>query len=44
MQQQLPRSMPSGAGNKPWRNSETPFLRKPTDHLLVGQDSKLEFN
>ena len=44
MQQQLTGSMPSGAGNKPWRNSETPFLRKPTDHLLVGQDSKLEFN
>ena len=44
MEQQLPGTIPSGAGNKSWRNAETPFIRPPVDPLLAGQDSHLEFN
>lgn len=43
-QQQLPGSMPSGAGNKPWRVYDDPFLRPPTDPLLAGEDGPFEFN
>ena len=41
MEMQLP-SMPSGAGNKPWR-TENPFLPSPVDPLLAGQDSAIDF-
>jgi len=44
MQQQLPATMPSGAGNKTWRSDNTPFLRRPVDPLLAGQDGEIEFN
>ena len=43
-QQQLPGSMPSGAGNKPWRVYDDPFLRPPVDRVLSGQDGVLEYN
>ncbi len=43
-QQQLPGSMPSGAGNKPWRVYDDPFLRPPVDPVLSGQDGVLEYN
>jgi hypothetical protein len=43
-QQQMPGSMPSGAGNKPWRVYDNPFLRQPTTSVQVGGDSQLEFN
>ncbi len=43
-EQQLPASMPSGAGNKPWRVYDDPFLRRPVDPLLAGQDGPIEFN
>lgn len=38
---QMPGTMPSGAGNKPYR-SESEYLRKPTDNLDVGKDSELD--
>jgi len=41
-EQQLPSTLPSGAGNKSWR-TETPFIRKPVDPLLAGQDSAIDF-
>jgi len=43
-EQQLPGSMPAGAGNKPWRGYDDPFLRRPVDPLLAGQDGPIEFN
>jgi hypothetical protein len=43
MEMQLPATMPSGAGNRPW-NIEQPFIRPPVDPLLAGQDSAIDFN
>lgn len=43
-QQQLPGSLPSGAGNKPWRVYDGPFIRPPVDPVTVGPDGPLEFN
>jgi hypothetical protein len=43
-EQQLPRTMPAGAGNKPWRVHDNPFLRPPVDPVLAGQDGQIEFN
>lgn len=44
MEQQLPGTMPLGAGNKPWRTYDNPFVRPPVDPLLAGQDSAIDFN
>lgn len=44
MEQQLPGTMPSGAGNKSWRNYDTPFLRRPVDPVIAGQDGVIEYN
>lgn len=44
MQRQFPRTMPAGAGNKPWRTYDDPFLRGPCDPLLTGQDGPIEFS
>lgn len=41
---QMPGSMPSGAGNKPWQGVDREFLEEPVDPLLAGQDSVLEFD
>jgi hypothetical protein len=43
MQAQLPRTLPSGAGNKPWRY-DNPYLNQPIDPVLAGQDGAIEFN
>jgi len=43
-EQQLPSTMPAGAGNKPWRVYDNPFLRPPVDSVLAGQDGQIEFN
>lgn len=43
VEQQLPGTVPSGAGNKPWR-IDNPFLRQPVDPLLAGEDGPIEFN
>lgn len=41
---QFPSTTPSGAGNKPWRTNNRPFLNVPTDPLLAGQDDEINFN
>lgn len=40
---QLPNTMPSGSGNKPWRWDDS-FLNDPVDPLLAGGDGVIEFN
>lgn len=40
-EQQLPSTMPAGAGNKPWRN-DNPFLDEPQDPLLAGGDGPID--
>lgn len=42
--QQLPSTMPSGAGNKPWRVYDNPFIRPPVDPVDAGPDGPLQFN
>lgn len=44
IEQQLPGTMPAGAGNKRWRNFDSPFLRKPVDPVLAGEDGILNYN
>jgi hypothetical protein len=39
---QLPRTMPAGAGNKPWR-VDTPFLEPVDDGVITPPDDTLEF-
>jgi hypothetical protein len=43
LEMQLPGSMPSGAGNKPWRVYDEPFLRRPIDPVLAGQDGPIVY-
>lgn len=40
---QLPDTMPAGAGNKPWRLEDDPFLSTPDDPLLAGTDGPIEY-
>ena len=42
-EQQLPGTMPAGAGNKPWRQDQ-PFLPGPEEQLDAGNDGVIEFN
>jgi hypothetical protein len=44
LEKQFPRTLPAGAGNKPWRNNDSPFIRPSEDPLLAGPDSEIEFN
>lgn len=44
LEKQLPQTMPAGAGNKPWRNNDSPFVNPPIDPLLSGPDGVIEFN
>lgn len=44
LEQQLPGTMPSGAGNKPWRIYDNPFLRPPVNPVTAGPDGPIEFN
>ena len=39
--QQLPRTMPLGAGNKPWRRYDDPFVPQPVDPVLAGDGGVL---
>lgn len=39
IEQQLPSTMPRGAGNKPWRRTDRPFMPKP-DHDPLQYDSQ----
>ena len=36
-------NLPKGAGNKPWRLTDDPFLEDATDPLTTGPDGELEF-
>lgn len=42
--QQLPSTMPAGAGWKPWRIWDDPFIRPPIDPIQSGPDGPIEFN
>lgn len=44
MERQFPRTTPAGAGNKPWRTNDSPFLRPPQEELLAGPDGPIEFD
>lgn len=43
LEQQLPGTMPSGAGNKPWWY-DNPFLQQPVDPVDAGPDGPLEWS
>jgi hypothetical protein len=43
LEQQLPSTMPLGAGNKPWR-WDTPFMPIPADPLDAGPDGPFEWS
>jgi hypothetical protein len=43
-QQQLPNTLPRGAGNKPWRTANNPFMPTPTDPLMAAEGGdQIEF-
>lgn len=42
--QMQPNVLPAGAGNRRYRGSMSPFLRRPVDLLTAGPDSLLEFD
>jgi hypothetical protein len=44
LEQQLPGTMPSGAGNKPWRVYDNPFVRPPYFPVDAGPDGPIEYN
>jgi hypothetical protein len=44
LEQQLPGTMPSGAGNKPWRVTDNPFVRPPYLPVTAGPDGPIEYN
>lgn len=43
-EQQLPRTMPAGAGIKPWGTYDNTFIRPPVAPVTTGQDGVLEYN
>jgi hypothetical protein len=38
-ERQMPSTMSQGAGNKPWRNFNSPFVRPPQENLETGADN-----
>jgi hypothetical protein len=44
LEQQLPGTMPAGAGNKPWRVYDNPFIRPPYNPVDAGPDGPLTYN
>ena len=42
-ERQLPGTMPRGQGTKPWRNTTSPFIRKPPQSIDAGSDGAIEF-
>lgn len=40
--QQLPNTLPVGAGNKPWHGGRSPFMPTPEDPITVGPDGLLD--
>lgn len=43
LEKQLPAQMPSGAGNKPWRMYDNPFVRPPYQPVDAGPDGPIEY-
>jgi len=43
-EQQFPGTLPAGAGNKPWRVTDDPFIPKPVDPVLAGEDGPIDLN
>ncbi len=43
LEQQMPSTLPSGAGNKPWRVYDNPFVRPPTDPVTAGPDGPITY-
>jgi hypothetical protein len=41
IEQQLPNTLPRGAGNKPWRGVGSPFMPEPTDPLADDGDGAI---
>ena len=41
---QFPDTLPSGAGNKYWRDADDPFMPTPEDPVETGPEGILEFN
>lgn len=39
----FPRTLPAGAGNKPWRDQDDPFLRQDDDNIVLPPDNDVEF-
>jgi len=44
LEQQLPGTMPSGSGNKPWRVTDNPYVRPPYLPVTAGPDGPIEYN
>lgn len=42
LERQFPRSLPAGAGQKPWRYNQDPFMPRPVDSLTTGGDGVLD--
>lgn len=40
---QFPETLPSGAGNKPWRTVDNPFLGPPSEQIEAGGDGPIDF-
>lgn len=43
-QVQYPNTLPMGAGNKPWRQTDRPFMPGPSDTIDAGGDATLNFD
>ena len=43
IEMQMPSTMPRGAGHKPWRNTNSPFMPKPEDTIDAGPDGPIDF-
>ena len=44
LEKQLPATTPAGAGNKPWRVYDNPYVRPPYFPVDAGPDGPLEYN
>lgn len=44
LEQQLPGTMPAGAGNKTWRRRNNPYVRPPYNPVNAGPDGPLTYN
>jgi len=43
LEQQMPSTMPAGAGNKPWRVYDNPYVRPPYLPVNAGPDGPIEY-